>query len=819
MKVLRFFRNLLSNQKKCLIMVLFMISGVKLAVAQNILFGKIQTEANLRAGYVTIILKGNISADSVKIIKTDSLGNFRFQNLKSGHYTLKTAHLLFRDSLIKIQIDKPQTELNIFLMPRADISLNEVAVTARKNVIEQKIDRLVFNVENSVLATNLNGWDLLSRAPGVNTKGQDGELKINGQTGTRVMIDGRLINLSSEQLQQYLSTLNSSDIKRIEIITNPPSQYDAGGSAGIINVITKKSLQYGLTGSIRSSYEKRRHGTGNAGLNLNLREEQYSVNGIYSFSQNKSESDAEIYQLFDRNINFNQSFNSFRKDKLHYFKVAGEYYLSKNNTIGFFADGSISDKNREEGSITSAKNGLALDSTLISDNLVNSNDDTYNLNLNFRSQINEATGEKFSLDLDYTKYSAGFINPNSTYVYDPNGIGIHEPILFVNNTDRKIKILSAKADYVLPLSKDAKIDFGAKVFRIKNDNNVVFNIIKKELSSYDPLRSNEFDYTENNQALYASYSSKIGKLSFQGGLRGEFTQTSGNARTLSSLISRSYFKLFPTAYLQYAFSDDYQLNLSYSKRITRPQYNYLNPFRFYTNPYTYTTGNPFLQPSFTNSFEIRNIFYQKYVVSMYLKKTSGAIAFISNQDNQTKILEKTRINLDDLTDVGVNIIAPFRIAKWWHVDNYFLLSGSRIKSNYEDQSYHANKFTVNVSTTNAFNFLVQKKKVTAELAFAYTSPSISGLSRLDEYYDVSAGLKSSFLKDKLFLVISASDIFKTLTFKTSRTFLNQINSENFYNDSRGFKISMSYNFGKTSIKKQKERESGSQQERNRIGSQ
>lgn len=780
---------------------------------QTTLSGKIVDDQGNPITYASLKLYSN-KVDTISRV-ADEYGKFSFDNIIKDRYFLHVYHVQSLDTLIEIFPDNFSNMLLIKASRNRSISLQEVTVVGQKPRIEQLIDRMVFNVNESVLATNDNGWELLNKVPGVTSNGGADEIKLNGRSGVRVLRDGRSIQLSGAELKNYLSSLNSSNIEKVELMTNPPSEFDAEGSAGVINIITKRNKTIGYSGSVIAGATQRTDLGTNFGTTINYNYNSLLISAIYNYQLERFTNSGDLKQQFNSDVNYHQIGRSYNRNQNHLARLSMEYLLDSVNTIGFSVDLNNTDRFRQDAYDMSAYSGQVLDSILNSRNKNYSDNRQVFLNLFYRYY---PSSRKYTVDfdVDYGAYKNNFYNPNRTTITKDGEDKPYSEIVFNNITDREIRVFSSKVDISRPLNSIYKFNLGAKFSKMSNVNDVVFNNLADGIPSFDSTRSNRFEYDEAILAFYAKFSGEIGNLGYQVGLRGENTKSKGHSITLNDEVNREYFELFPTLFLNYKKSDAYVLNLNYSRRIGRPQYNFLNPFRFYTNPYIYTVGDPFLKPSFTNAITIKNIIKSKLIISASWSMVNDNITFVSNQDNDQRTLVRTRVNLDKLTSWGANAMYDYDITSWWNIFAYVSLTNSQIKTIASSVLYDESQTNYMFQLSNLLDLKIKEKKIQFEVSSYYNSPVLSGFDRIDQVFDLSLGFKTKVFNDKVRVSVSANDILKTMTFKTTRSFMNQNYNERFYNDNRRVSVSLSYNFGKMK-KSIKDREKSSDQERGRIG--
>ncbi|SDC01186.1 outer membrane beta-barrel family protein [Pedobacter soli] len=429
-------------------------------------------------------------------------------------------------------------------------------------------------------------------------------------------------------------------------------------------------------------------------------------------------------------------------------------------------------------------------------------------------------GTILSLDVDYFKYIEDQDRDFRTETVFVDGTSGHNLSVYNNTSNQNINNYSFKADMVQPVKKII-LNYGGRVSFINNQNAVSFFDLKSGKPVIDPLKSDQFNYKENIQALYFSASHKLAnnKWSFKLGLRFENTNTKGVSQTLATTNKNNYSKFFPTAYVNYAPDKDNTFSLSYGKRIRRPRFWEINPFRWYVNDYTYSEGNPFLQPSYSDNYEFNYLYKGNLTAIAFLNVTDNGFGQIPSVDPSTNILALTRQNYFTKYNYGLGMVYSISSLAWLNSFFHSQIYYSDTKFNQDVGSALIGKeqngfaYTFSNNTTLIFN---KDKTLLGELNFWYLSPKKSGLYKEESAYSLSLGVKALFLKKNLQLGVNYYDIFKTSN-PDMTTFYNNGTTRiaNVYYDNRYLKVSAAYSFGNKKIKSI-DRQTGNQEEKNRL---
>lgn len=765
---------------------LFAITSVMSAQEYNI-SGMVLGNEDKPLEFTSIIL---ISSDLVFTVSglTNEKGIFLLK-VPKGKYNLISEEFGKEVLLKDIDISSDQN-LGVLKIEEA-IGLKEVVVTEKEKLIERKVDRLIFHVENSTIAQGGDVLDALNVTPGIIV--QNGQISMIGRDNMGVMINGRMINLTGDDLINYLKNLRTETIKNIEVITNPPSKYDAQGNSGLINIITKTVKNDSLSGSVNSSLSQASESIGSGGINLNYQKNRLTITSGLNYS-NGSYKPYQRYTLnypeyFWSEENFKRShFNNLSgratlqyriNDKL---KIGGEYSLSNNLPL-------VKTENRS--SIYNNQN--VLDSTIV--NLSRINMDRFTSAVNTYAIIDiDSLGRKINLDIDYLKFKSGTENAFKSESFFNTGEAKPDSYFSAfNQGDLDIDIITSRVDVEYPIQW-MDLNFGTKLTFIDNNSDVSFFDTSTGNSIYDPLKSNEFLYRENTQALYISGTKQLTKeLTVKIGLRGENTQTEGNSTTLNQINNNNYFKLFPTFHLNYSIESYKSLSLSYNKRINRPSYSLLNPFRFYSTSFNYAEGNPFLQPYYTNNMELSYMYKSSYTMlyASFIKNGFDQVVLV---DPESYIQRVTPVNFYNQTSLGIYQGYGFRLKEVWDNRSNVSLFYKETKSNIP-QVKNVEAWSASLNTTNVID-LDKEKKFRLELIYRYNFPSVMGSYEVSGYHQLDVGVKMSFLNKKMQLSVNGVDVFKGNKRTFSQT-VNGIEQHNFdYSDVRRVRVSLSYTFGK-----------------------
>lgn len=762
-----------------------------IGLSQNTITGKIVGQTAEPIEFAEVVLQ-TLDSIAVKSELTNEEGIFTIRDVSNGTYKI---NIQYFSEYIHSQIIKVEGNLDLeTIVTDASLTLGELVITGKKPLIERKVDRLVFNVENSVAATGGNGLDALKLAPRI--KVQNDEISMIGKGSVAVLINDRIVQMSGEDLSTYLKSLNAEDIKSIEVISNPPAKYSAEGNSGLVNIVLKKSKNDAWNASLRSIYQQATYAKGNVGGAFNMQKGKIQLNTAISYT-NGSNAPQETNKIFYPNLTWDEVNNRRDFTDALSTRLGLEYKINDKLSTGFtynYINSNPLIKEIDKTTLTNPSNSV-LDS-LITTLGRNEYDKTLNsLNYHLIYDI-DTIGRKLSLDFDYFNYKNETNRIFNTQSFFPNNQPIPNSLEEARNFgNQDIQNYSVNLDIEHPTDW-VTYNYGARISFTETDNLFnYFDIIDNE-EILNPNFSNQFIYKENTQALYLSAQKSFSeKWDTKIGLRYEFTQTEGFSQTLNQTNINDYSKLFPTVYLSYTPNDIHSFSINYGKRISRPSFNFLNPFRFVNNPYSYSEGNPFLQPAFTDNIEFEYAFKDNLITNIYYSYTDDDFEQVTIIDANTNVQQVIPLNFIVNKMFGITQTFIFKPTKWWDVnasaDVYYRDTNSKIPVTLQYLSGWSGEFNI----SNDF-ILNSNKTLLANLNYNYTTEGVDNLDYNSSANQLDIALKWLLLDKSLIISLYANDILSSNRF-TYTSFSNGIeNSFRNYYDERFFRIGVIYNFGK-----------------------
>ncbi|HPT08744.1 outer membrane beta-barrel family protein [Cloacibacterium caeni] len=688
------------------------------------------------------------------------------------------------------------------------IELKGVTVTAKKKLFERKIDRLVFNVENNISATGLDAYELLKITP--NLRVNNDVITIPGKNKLAIMINDRLVQLSNEELINYLKTISSNDIKKIEVITTPPSKYDAEGNSGLINIVLKKITTDNWKATLRSSFGAATYTSYNNGVNFSFKKNKILLQSDINYNNGSwLKTKTNTYNYIDRkwidNSETKENYNTI-SSRLNF-----EYNISKKITTGIQYFLNKSDLNVIDDNVSSINydNINNQNFNIITEGETKPKNISHSINLYSVYQI-DSLGKKLSFDVDYFNFNNEIRRNFTTNQILQNSNSLYSAI---NNGSQKVNNFSIKTDAEIPL-KFVNLSFGGKISYIKTTNDVKLYNTTTGIPVFDPNQSDEFEYNENIQALYFSINKKINKWETQLGIRYENTKTEGNSISLNQINSNNYSKFFPTAYISYVPNDDYTFSLNYSKRLSRPPYGRLNPFKWYNSELSYRQGNPFLQPSFTDNVEFNFNYKNNWNSTLYYSSTKDGYEYITILNNNTNFQETKPFNYYNTNSIGFSQSFNINVFKKLSIYNSLSIYYSDSKSSLQITNQRLFGWGGDFSI-NCDYFINNSKTIIFNTRFSNIFKGVWDLDRNNSYNQLDASLKFLFFDKNLQITLAGTDLFHSYQQEfISYTNDIQINYKS-YLDKRAFRISLIYNFGNNKISS-RNKSTGNEDEKNRA---
>jgi outer membrane receptor protein involved in Fe transport len=684
-------------------------------------------------------------------------------DLKPGRYFAKVEFLAYEPLYIDdLEPKKTLLDLgNIALRPETE-TLNEVVVQAEKSAIQFSLDKKIFNVGKDLANAGGSAAELLSNIPSVQVD-VEGNVSLRGSGNVRILIDGKPSGLVSVNGASGLQQLQGSMVERVEIITNPGARYEAEGVGGIINIILKKEERRGFNGAFDLTAGLP-HNYGLA-LNLNYRRERLNFFINYGVSYRTSPSDGSVYQrAFAGDTTFIYRQTNTRNNHMIAQNVRGglDFYFNPKNVLTAAYTLRRTDGDRimdiEYRDFLFDENNLVAISTRRQDEQETEPNSEYSLNYKrtFDKQGHEFIAEMRVLDYwedSEQDYTEKFFLPDGS----PSGVADRLQNSYNYETERQYLL---QADYVHPFSKDGRIEGGLRSsFRDMDNDYRVTEFMNGEWATIPGL-DNRFLYDENIHAIYGIYGDKKGKFSWLAGLRAEYTDVVTELAETGEKNARDYANLFPSAHFTYDLPNQNALQVSYSRRVRRPRYNDLSPFVTYSDERNYWSGNPDLDPEFTDAYELGHIkYFEKGSLSssIYYRYTTGKIERIRRVDAEGNAATRPE-NLSTEHAFGLEFTSAYELAKWWKMDGNFNFFRAITDGGNLGPDFEADTYTWFARLTSRLTFW---KNTDLQLRGNYEAKMQTPQGYRKPNYFLDVAISKDILKNNATITLNVSDLFNT----------------------------------------------------------
>ena len=778
--------------------------------------GKIEDQKGQPVPFANVAL---ISPDGglVDGAVSDEDGNFLIESTKTAKVNLVVSSIGYKNFTSATFDLAPGISKDFGVVKIEDemTGLDEVTVKASRPEIIIEADKTIVNIEGTVMADGSNALDVIGRSPGIFVD-SEGNINLNGRTGATVMINDRPTYMSATDLANFLRSMPADNIKSIEVINNPSARFDAEGAAGVINIQLKRNSVDGVFGNIQVGGQYNGQFAPNAGATLNIKKGKLSTNGTLNYNEYAVYNDLEI----NRNFTLEQGISNFNQDsrinsryKTPSFNGSANYEIAKDQNLGLNVQASSStDVNTNQSGTEITNPGQTENNYIESSNDSKGTRNRLFANLHYDAKL-DTLGTKLSADVDYTimdSESSSLLDNNYWTGNNPSN-GTNDKLLTLN--DMYYTIFTAKVDFVKPLKGGKMIETGLKGSWVESDNDLDLSRAQEEGPFNPDPNSNRFIYNENVLAAYFTLKGAINpNLSYQAGLRGEYSDIVGNSVTLNQVNKQEYFNLFPSVFVQHKVSDSYQIVYNANRRITRPNYRLLNPFIYYIDPLTSEQGNPHLTPQYSTNFEMNHVVKGAYQFTIGYSVTENAFMQVFEQNQENRTTTTFTDNFDKTKNANFRAILPFEVKKWWNMSNMLQANYNQFKSQIGQEFLDVSQVSYMARTQHNFTL---PKGFRMELIGMYLSPQIWGQGQIKGFAWVDAGVTKSLMKDKLSLSVNGTDLFRSQIIRAKIDFADIDTGFRQYRSNQGVRFTLRYNFAKGESFRVRSN-SGSTEERNRL---
>lgn len=760
-------------------------------------------------GFASAALLNQESKSYIKGMQTVDDGKILFTDVAPGVYAIRITYVGYENYVrehVVVDAGKNLNLDNILLKPSGEL-LEEVVVEGTPPAMEMGIDRKIFNVAQSTLSVGGTATDLLANVPSLQVD-MDGTVSLRGSSSVRILINGRESALAGSDVTQFLQSLPANAVERIEVVTNPSSKYDAEGQSGIINIVLKKNTYLGFNGSVNVSGGS--YNNYMAGTNLNFRNRNFNYYGGYTFNRRNMLGDGvNNTELLSNNSLTNNVSESERLGLNHSVQLGVDYYLGEKTLIGLAGNLSLRGNERNEDLFYRYINHPQLSGNSSRYSRQDEDDLGYEVTLDVKRSF-EREGEELLANVAFGYDGEEGINRfNQDYTTPPTGL--YERMR-LNDTEEDGRNINIQLDYVRPFGDNHKFEAGYRT--------IIRSSLERQYSQVDSTNglqpdyqvSNDFDMTSSVHALYANYQNKLtNKLGYQVGLRAEQAYldtelgllTPGlpeDERTVAGRLD--YFRLYPSVFLTQEFGNKNQLQLSYTRRVSRPRGWQVNPFVDVSDNLNHRQGNPNLLPEDIHSFELGHTKTWPSLLitsSVYHRIVNDVTQpIIQEVDENTGVTLMQWQNISRNESTGLELISRIDLSKKWDVMANLNAFHTRFQGS-EDFGIAASKgFSWNANATTNYRFT---PLLSLQARFEYEAPRIMAQGKGIENFVIDAGLKLDVLNRRGSIMFNARDLLN------QRRFGGYTTSNGVYRYfehrwmRRTFMLSFNYRFGNQDLKR------------------
>jgi hypothetical protein len=761
----------------------------------NTIEGQVVDSENNPLSFVNVLVYEKQGSQPLNGSVTDVNGSFVIDGLKNKTYYVKFSMVGFTSESETIN---PFNSNNVTITLKENVEeLDETIISVKAPNIIREPGKLIFNVENTSLSIG-DAFNLLNKTPGVLMMG--GNIIVESATPIIYLNDKR-VYLSSSELASLLKSMDASNIKSIEVITNPSAKYSAEATA-VLNIITSKAVSVGYKGSVNATWEQAVFSKYRFSTAHFYKNDWLNMYASYSFSPRKDfKQDDNYIQFFNSDNTTTKSiwesdFEKVSRSKAHQGNVILDFTLNDKNTLSFSSTVMMSPnktyENKVNGEIFNAQQEL--DSIFITNSYLKN--DATNLSFNLEHKIDfEEEGSNLRTSVNLIKYDNNQTQNLNTDYNLPLG-ELTNNVSFYTDAEQDSNIFTAQIDYTKTIG-EGDFEMGLKYSNIETESALDFYNIENKIHNYIEDNSDLFVYTEAIYAGYLNYSKIWKKWNINAGLRGEFTNVKGDSKSLGIINNQDYFDIFPSISALYKKNENNVFGMSYKRSIERPRYQSLNPFTYFITDNIYNSGNPNLVPTLKDKYAISYTLNNKWTFNAYYIYKKDPLALLTFQDNENSTTQNIDANIIRDVNYSLDISYTTSLFSWWYLSVY-------TSTYYVENEFYALASPQETYTNDTFGFyaemysgltLSKDKTFTSDIKTSYLSNMISGSINFKNQFISSISFRKSIWKNRASITLGVDDIFDTNNVPVTSKYYNQDNSYFAKRESRLIRVGFKYNFG------------------------
>ncbi|MCF8273372.1 MAG: TonB-dependent receptor [Flavobacteriaceae bacterium] len=736
---------------------------------------------------------------------TDSKGNFSIP-IKAGLYDISIEYISYKKQTILNRVINKNENIGAFYLDINLEALQVVEIIAEKTTVELKLDKKIYNVGKDLTVRGGTVSDVLDNIPSVSVD-VEGNVALRGNDNVKILINGKPSGLVGLNSTDALRQLPAESIERVEVITSPSARYDAEGTAGILNIILRRSKLQGLNGAVTTNVGY----PNSAGIsgNINYRTGDFNFFNTtgYSYreSPGKSITKTEYFNESGPNTFLNENRKFDRNSRGLNTNFGVEWYITDSASLTTSLLYRDSNQNQDAtNSIREFDNVGNILNTSSRFDPEKSTDKTTQYSLNFDKIFDGNSEHKLTFDFQYESS-----DEDEKSLISQDGTEAER----VDTYEQQDNIL-LQSDYVLPIGEKSQFELGYRGSFNTLDTDYTLEFYNNGVYELDTNVSNNLVYREYVNAAYTQFGSKIkNKFSFLFGLRMESTRISINQITTNDLKKKNYESLFPTVNLSYEFSENQSLTFGYNRRISRPRSRFINPFPSRSSATNLFQGNPDIDPSFANKIDIGylNRFGKTTLnSSIYYEHATDVFTFITEDTGQTAlvggtevpVIKRSPINLATNDRYGFEFTLNFRPSNKWNLNGNFNLFKSITNGFYNNVDYGAENLSWFARLNNKYTL---PGKIDWQTRVMYMGPSEDAQNKSKGMLSTDLAFSKDLFNDRASLAFNVSDLFNTRKRQTTSTTPTFVSYSEFQWRQRSFNLSFTYRFNQ---KKKKDGENG-----------